>query len=292
MPALVGTPPPTYLGTPESEAAATEVPAVPETLITFRVEVPPNTPAEGLVYLSLLDEVTGLALNTQINAMEPLPPTEEGAPQAYLLTLPFRIGSVLTYRYERQVGDIRVAEHLSDGSPVRYRMYYVQGQGLVEDVISRWTDTGFESPSGRIMGTAIDADTGSPIPNLLVTAGGAQTLTAADGSFVLEVVPPGTHNLVGYALDGSYQTFQQGARVAEKSTTPAELKLQPASSSVTVIRPERHRRWSPCAWQAICTGNTSPTSAGDNSLAANMPGGAIPDNHTLTIVTHRRRHPL
>jgi len=130
MPALVGTPPPTYLGTPE--AAPTEVPAVPETLITFRVEAPPNTPTDGLVYLSLLDEVTGLALNTQINAMEPLPPTEEGAPPAYLLTLPFPIGSVLKYRYERQLGDIRVAEHLSDGSPVRYRMYDVQGQGLVE----------------------------------------------------------------------------------------------------------------------------------------------------------------
>ena len=98
MPALVGTPPPTYLGTPEPEVAPTEVPAVPETLITFRVEVPPNTPTDGLVYLSLLDEVTGLALNTQINAMEPLPQTEEGAPQAYLLTLPFPIGSVLKYR--------------------------------------------------------------------------------------------------------------------------------------------------------------------------------------------------
>jgi hypothetical protein len=81
---------------------------------------------------------------------------------------------VLNYLFERQVGDIRVAEHLSDGSPVRYRMYYVQGQGLVEDVISRWTDTGFESSSGRIRGSAVDADTGGPIPNLLV-AGVAQT---------------------------------------------------------------------------------------------------------------------
>ena len=219
VPPLVGTPP---APSPRAgETTATETPALPETLITFRVLVPANSPTENLVYLSLLDEVTGLALNTQINAMEPLPPTEEGGTQAYLLTLPFPIGSVIKYRYERQLGDIRVAEHLSDGSPVRYRMYYVQGQSMVEDVISRWTDTTYEAPSGRIMGSALDASTSQPIPSLLITAGGAQTLSAADGSFVLEGLPPGVHNLVGYALDGSHQTFQQGARVAAESTTPA-----------------------------------------------------------------------
>jgi hypothetical protein len=178
------------------------------------------------------------------------------------------------YRYERQVGDIRVAEHLSDGSPVRYRMYNVQGQGLVEDVISRWTDTGYDSPSGRIMGTALDADSGGPIPNLLVAAGGAQTLTAADGSFVLEVVPPGVHNLVGYALDGAYQTFQQGALVAEDSTTPAEIKLQPAEFvKVTFVFLPRRDTTVPLRLagnlyqlQHICQ-----PAGGMNSLAANMP---------------------
>jgi hypothetical protein len=55
MPALVGTPPPSYLGTPEPEAASTEAPEVPETLITFGSKLS-NTPTEGLVCLSLLDE--------------------------------------------------------------------------------------------------------------------------------------------------------------------------------------------------------------------------------------------
>lgn len=289
LPALVGTPPPASPST--EEASATEIPPMPETLITFRVQTPSNAPTDGLVYLSLLDEVTGLALNTQINAMEPLPPTEEGAAPAYLLTLPFPIGSVVKYRYERQIGDIRVAEHLSDGSPVRYRMYAVQGQGLVEDVVSRWTDTTYESPSGRIIGSASEAASGNPIPNLLVAAGGAQTLTAADGSFVLEGLPPGIHNLVGYALNGSHQTFQQGARVAAESTTPAELKLNPAESvKVTFVlrAPEDTPPVVPLrlAGNLYSLGNTfANLTGGMNSLATNMPVmEQLPDGrYTLTL---------
>jgi hypothetical protein len=74
----------------------------------------------------------------------------------------------------------------------------------------------------------LNAQTGQPVPGLLVTAGGAQSLTGSDGSYLLEGLPPGTHNLVAYALDGSYNTFQQGALVAADSTTPAELRLMPA----------------------------------------------------------------
>lgn len=289
MPALVGTPPPAYLGTPQPPQS--EAPPLPETLVTFRVVVPANTPTDGLVYLTLLDEVTGLALNTELNPMEPLPPLKEGDAPTYLITLPFPIGSVVKYRYERQVGDIRVAEHLSDGSPVRYRMIVVQGQSMVEDVISRWTDTAYESPSGRILGAALDAATGNPIPNLLIAAGGAQTLSAADGSFVLEGLPPGVHNLVGYALDGAYQPFQQGALVAAESTTPAEIKLQPARfvkvtfvlrapSDTPPVVPLR------MAGNLISLGNAfANLNGGMNGLAVNMPVmQQLPDGrYTLTL---------
>jgi hypothetical protein len=289
LPPLVATPP---VPTPEEEVAAvTETHPTPETLITFRMVAPQNSPTDGLVYLSLLDEVTGLALNTQINPMEPLPPVEEGAPPAYLVTLPFPIGSVVKYRYERQVGDVRVAEHLSDGSAVRYRMYYVTGQGFVEDVVSRWTDTAYESPSGRIMGSVQDATTEKPIPNLLVTAGGAQTLSAADGSFVLEGLPPGVHNLVGYALDGSHQTFQQGARVAAESTTPAVLKLNPAQMiKVTFVlhAPDETPPVVPLrlAGNLFGLGNSfASLNGGMSSLAVNMPVmSQLPDGrYTITL---------
>jgi len=162
---------------------------------------------------------------------------------------------------------------------------------MVEDVVSRWTDTIYESPSGRIIGNASDAASGSPIPNLLVAAGGAQTLTAADGSFVLEGLPPGIHNLVGYALDGSHQTFQQGARVASESTTPAELKLNPAEFvKVTFVlrAPEETPPVVPLrlAGNLYSLGNTfANLTGGMNSLAANMPVmEQLPDGrYTLTL---------
>jgi len=116
-------------------------------------------------------------------------------------------------------------------------MYMVTGQAVVEDTISRWTDTAFTQPSGRVIGQARDAQSGEPMPNLMVSAGGMQTFTASDGSFRLEGLPSGVHNLVAYALDGSYQTFQQGARVATNATTPAEFQMRaaPMTSVVFVV---------------------------------------------------------
>ena len=54
-----------------------------------------------------------------------------------------------------------------------------------------------------------------------------QTLTASDGSFILEGLPTGMHNLVVYSLDGSFQPFQQGAVIAPDSTTPAMIQVNP-----------------------------------------------------------------
>ena len=67
---------------------------------------------------------------------------------------------------------------------------------------------------GRIQGQVTDANTNLPIPNVMVTAGGIQTITSSDGSFLLEGLSPGTHNLVAYSIEGTYQPFAQGAVVA------------------------------------------------------------------------------
>ncbi|MCK5429105.1 MAG: hypothetical protein KAI94_06515, partial [Anaerolineales bacterium] len=190
-----------------------------ESEIIFNVEIPKNTPPDQPININLLDEVTGLAINAKTHPMER---AEDGF---YSITLPFPLGSTVKYRYSRQGEAAPVEEHISDGRQLRYRLFHVEGPGEVQDVVTRWTDTQFEGTTGRITGKALDSITGQPIANILIVAGGAQALTASDGSYLLEGLPPGTHNLVAYALDGSYQIFQQGALVEAESTTPAELRL-------------------------------------------------------------------
>jgi len=200
-----------------------QTPGLPETLVDFHVQIPDDTPTSDVVYLTILDEVTGLYLNAQSYPM-----TLNQTNGIYSLQLPFPIGSVIKYRYERQGDELRVAEHTSAGGPVRYRLYAVDGPGGINDVVSRWTDTTYSAASGRVLGQATDAISGKPIPNLLITVGGAQTFTTSDGSFLIEGLPPGIHNMVGYALDGSYRVFQQGAEIAADSTTPTPIQLTPA----------------------------------------------------------------
>ena len=194
----------------------------PQAEITVHVRIPADTPPGEPVLLTIMDEVTGLALSAEAHEMI------EDEQSTYVISLPFPVGSVVKYRYSRRTETAPVEEYTSAGRQVRYRLLHVDGPEQVDDVVSRWTDTEFSGPAGRIIGNASDASSGQPIPNLLVAAGGAQALTASDGSFIIEGLPPGTHNLVGYALDGSYRTFQQGATVAPDSSTPAPLALNPA----------------------------------------------------------------
>lgn len=202
-----------------SEKSRAETPVAE---VTFQVAIPENSPPEQPVILNTMEEVTGLALSSQGHPMERVDATH------YAVRLQFPVGTVIKYRYSRQAPGVQMQEHLTDGRQVRYRLYRVDGPGEIADVISRWTDTEPAGLTGRISGLVIDAANATPVPNLLVIAGGAQVLTASDGSFLIEGLPPGTHNLVVYALDGSYQTFQQGATVAADSTTPAQINLSPA----------------------------------------------------------------
>lgn len=252
-----------------------------EQYVNFQVQVPENTPPNEIVYLSILDEVTGLALNAIPNPMVINQDNEnqEGTQnsQTYSIELPFEIGSIIKYRYERQSGSARVGEHLSDASPVRYRLFKVNGIDNILDVVSRWTDTEYLYPKGRIIGEALDSATSQPIPNLLIAVGGSQTITDSRGSFTIEGLPPGVHILVGYALDGSYQIFQQGARIAPDATTPAHLELSPAeyvdiSFKVKVPENTPEEAQIRLAGNLYQLGNSfADLTGGVNTLASRMP---------------------
>lgn len=202
----------------------------PEPMVemTFFVKVPPETPTEEPVFLSTLDEVTGLGVNAQAHPMEPV--FGESSPQeglTYKTTLTVPQHSLIKYRYTRR-DQYSVIEHTDTGEQVRYRMLHAVNPGEVHDVIYQWSDTSYSGPEpGRISGRIIDHKTGQPIPGVLVSAGGVQAHTTANGSFLLSGLPPGIHNLVAYALNGSYDIAQQGAQVASQANTEAILELTP-----------------------------------------------------------------
>lgn len=189
--------------------------------VSFSVQAP-STLGEGQsLHIEFLDEVTGLALNplkAQMNSQDGL---------RYEIKIPFQVGSVLKYRYVLD-GVAIGNEYTSLGQPVRYRLFSVEGPGAVTDVIAGWQFQSAAGAFGRIQGQVANRANNAPVINALVSAGGMQTLTASDGSFLLEGLLPGTHNLVVYSLDGSFRPFQQGAVVAPESTTPALILLEQA----------------------------------------------------------------
>lgn len=239
-------------------------------LITFYVQVPADTPTGEPVLLSILDEVTGLALNAQRYPMEA---AGEGN---YVIGLPFPPNTTVKYRYSRR-GEVLAEEHTTDGRAVRYRLMQVDGTMEVRDVVSRWNDTTYQGTAGRIAGTVTSTTSGNPLPGILLTAGGAQAITTSDGSFLIEGLPPGTHNLVAYAQNGAYQTFQHGALVAAQSTTPAPVQMVPAPKiDITFILhvPEDTPPIVPIRLAGNLTqlGNTfADLSGGISTLASRMP---------------------
>ncbi len=193
---------------------------MPMAQVTFIALLPEPLGANETLAIAILDEVTGLALNSVLY------PMQARDSQTYAVSLPIPIDSVVKYRYVRRT-NVQLPEDTSTDAALRYRLYQVQGPGEIRDVIASWIDRTFNAKTGNIEGE-VRAQDGTSLPNILVTAGGVQTITDSAGRFDLEGLPSGTHNLVAYAMDGTYQTFQQGANVVDELTTPVKLFLQPA----------------------------------------------------------------
>jgi hypothetical protein len=234
--------PPT--ATPSYPIPATPTPQ-PQATITFNVTLPaPLLPNEN-VNVSVVDEVTGLAMNpanypmTMVDALH------------YTTTVPFAINSVVKYRYVRQ-STLPVLEDDPLDRPIRYRMVYVSASGAVQDLVASWTDSLFSGPTGRVTGTVTDS-AGAPLTNILVVLGGEQTLTDSTGTFVFDSILPGTQNLVAYAMDGTYTTFQQGVVIAADKRTRPTVTMTAAPLSVWCSRswfPRVRCAPRPSAWRA------------------------------------------
>jgi hypothetical protein len=216
---------------PESTSTPPTPTASPALLaeIVFRVQIPFNTPADRPVYLEMVDEVTGLGLNPLRYQMEPQ------SPNHHSIRLPIPIGSVMKYRYVLGTTPLAL-ENTASGSSVRYRIFPVEGPDMVQDVVAAWNGMPYAGETGRIFGRAVDRISGNPAADLLLTAGGVQTISAGDGSFLLDGLPQGTHHLTAYSINGKYLVYEQGALVSSGLATQAEIHVTPAQFvSVTFI---------------------------------------------------------
>ncbi|HSQ40445.1 MAG TPA: hypothetical protein VLM78_09825, partial [Anaerolineales bacterium] len=204
---------------PPTPAIPTATP-LPQTQVTFHAYLPaPLAPNETLA-LRVLDEVSGLGFNY---ADYPLQARDA---LNYAATIPLAVNSVVKYRYIR-IGGSEAHETSAANQPIRYRLHSIVGPGEITDLIAAWPDRPFNGATGSVQGTAVNTDSGTAIPNLLVTAGGVQAVTDSAGRFILQGLPVGTHNVVGYAMDGGYSTFEQGATVAQGLATPVEVIVRP-----------------------------------------------------------------
>lgn len=260
--------------TQSPEAVTQPTPISPTQLnlaeVVLTVEIPTVISPGQYIFVNILDEVTGLAFNSSRYPMQRVDDRH------YSVKLPIAVGTIVKYRYSRE-GTTPAVEYTSTGSQVRYRLLNVTGPTEVSDIIAAWNDHLYDGPSGRISGQVLNSADQSPMPNIMVTAGGSTALTSSDGSYVLEGLVPGTHNLVAISLDGAYQSFQQGATVAADSTTPAPLSLNPSKYvkvTFEVQSPAENVVGAPIrmAGNLLQLGNTFADLAGGTStIASRMP---------------------
>ena len=188
--------------------------------VTFNLHLPANLSPEENIVIEILDEVSGLPYNKDIYELTKIDS------QLYSTELLFLNGSIIKYRYVKSGFDT-TPEATWNGEPVRYRLLYAVTDIVINDQLQMWAGGMQTTNTGRITGLLLDAETKSPIPDILVSAAGQLTFSDANGNFSLENLSPNIHNLVFYALDGKYQTFQQEAKISPGLVTPVQVELTP-----------------------------------------------------------------
>ncbi len=188
--------------------------------VLFQSRTAVEIPADAKMMLEILDDVTGVYFNSSRFEM-----TRDGE-SVYSIRVPLKVSTEVKYRYVLEDSETSVYEHNAEHQQVRFRILRINGPQIVEDIIAGWPANEYQGPVGQITGQVIDQANNAPIPNLLITAGGSQVLSTSDGSFYLNNLVPGVHNLVIYSMDGAYVSFQQGALIADGASTPVQILLE------------------------------------------------------------------
>src|SRR5512138_828506 len=106
---------------------------LPRSETKFTVRLPEPLPAGEVLALSVVDEVTGLALNPVDYQMTPVDAI------TYAATLPIPDQAVLKYRYIRRGAQVVIEDSNTD-TPIRYRLMYISGPTQIVDTVSSWSD--------------------------------------------------------------------------------------------------------------------------------------------------------
>ncbi len=237
--------------------------------VKLSVEIPAPLADGEKLYVDLLDEVTGSNFNA--NRLELFPLDERN----YQTDIPVIRNSDVKYRYVR-IGSNEQTEVTAFGIPVRYRMMRVSPGMEIDDVIAAWPDLPYQGPIGKMSGVVYDVQNHQALTDILVTVAGYQTFTDMSGKFVIDGLPTGIHTTVAYAIDGSYQTYQQGVNIMENLSTPAEIKMIPLPEvNVTfIVTPPNDAIGAPIRFSGnyYQFGNTfADLTGGFSTLASRMP---------------------
>jgi len=208
-----------FAQTPGSTLSFTEtVENYPKAEVVFQVRLPSPLAEGEKLLLEVLDDVTGVYFNPSHYEMA------KQNDQDFFVRLPLIVGEKIKYRFLRQ-NPQSIYEYTTLNTQVRFRMLLVNGPLVIQDMVAAWADQPYSGPVGRIRGLLIDQANNAPLPNMAVYAAGMQTISASDGSFILEGLPLWTQNVVIASLDGAYETFQQGAVISEEATTPIQISM-------------------------------------------------------------------
>jgi len=201
----------------------------------FEVSLPEKLVNDEIVYLEILDEVTGIALNPMRYEMQ------SKDDLTFIVRIPIVNGSSVKYRYVKR-SDVDVIELCPDGNQVHYRPYIVDHPAVINDIVSSWTNEGTVFPTGEISGFIYDAKTNLPISEIFISVNGITTSSSSDGYYQIRNIPIGDHNLVAFHPDGLYEPFQQGAVIADNAVTPASFGMESAKIveiTFDVVVPEK-----------------------------------------------------